>query len=253
VAKNPDSLPGTELLQDGTGKNRSAADKIFVTPDPKQGAGGGGRKPRPAAAPGSEPDPFESMEPPEPMPAAPPAAKSTVEVYDLAWSEESVGVGEKITVYACADLPEDKKHLTRLTFTLFAICDGKPKRMDGKDSHLADGEASAEFTIDVPHHSGPGAPPAEYEYRFTAKHRDSQEEKSPPLTATLEFDEQIQFLNDEGQEPLADLPYYIECKGKKIASGRTDGNGMCPRISTQTRSESLAYFTGDEALAKEDF
>jgi hypothetical protein len=88
---------------------------------------------------------------------------------------------------------------------------------------------------------------------FTAKHRESKEEKSPPLTATLEFDEQIRFLNDESQEPFAGLPYYIECKGKKIASGRTDENGMCLRVSTQTRSESLAYYIGDEALAKADF
>ncbi|MEO7424190.1 MAG: hypothetical protein ABI036_03325 [Fibrobacteria bacterium] len=218
-------------------------DEIFV----KNKGGSAGRRQAPVEA-------AEPMDMPEVAVEQDKAIKdSQVKVHSLRWSEEKARIGDKISGFASVDLPEDKSHLTRLTFTLFAIESGKPERIDGKETHIANGEASVEFDLFAPHPSGSGVPPSEYTYVFTAKHRNSKDEKSPLISVTLEFDEQMQFLDDESQEPMQDLPFYIECKGNKILSGRTDASGMCPRISTKTQSESLVYLLGDEALAKEDF
>jgi LysM repeat protein len=103
----------------------------------------------------------------------------SVEVTALAWSASRGAFNEKITASAKAELPPGKQHLTRITFMLYALSSGGRERIDTKDGHLKDGRAEVEFTLYYPQ-SRRGLP-EQYEYTFTAKHRDSKEATSPAL------------------------------------------------------------------------
>ena len=102
-----------------------------------------------------------------------------VELTALAWSASRGVFNEKITASAKAEFPPGKEHLTRTTFTLYALPPGGRERIDTKDSHLKDGRAEVEFTLYYP--QSRNGSPEQCEYVFTAKHRDSKEATSPTL------------------------------------------------------------------------
>lgn len=103
----------------------------------------------------------------------------SVEVSTLAWGATRGAFNERITASAMAELPPSKQHLTRISFTLYALRPDGRERIDNKDGYLKEGRAEIEFTLYYPQsHDGL---PEQCEYIFTAKHRDSKEATSLTL------------------------------------------------------------------------
>ena len=76
-----------------------------------------------------------------------------------------------------------------------------------------------------------------------------EEVKVAQKTVEHDYDEQVQVLNNFG-EPIADYLYYIECDGRRLASGRTDEQGLTIRFGAAEFSRDCVIYWGEEALAK---
>lgn len=63
------------------------------------------------------------------------------------------------------------------------------------------------------------------------------------------FDEQVCIVDFHGN-PIPDLLYYIEYNGIKIASGRTNNEGMIPRIGGDSLKKEFIIYLGEDALTK---
>jgi outer membrane protein OmpA-like peptidoglycan-associated protein len=156
-------------------------DDVFVRE--KKGGGGGGKR----KAASSEADLLEEAEfldasvaqEPEPPP------KPAVKLFNPKWGLSRGVFDQAASISVEATLPEECKHLTRVTFTVNALLpNGKTERIDIQEGHLEEGVATAEVTLWKPMYVDPqGKPLAECEYAFTAKHRDAEEVVSPDLPA----------------------------------------------------------------------
>jgi hypothetical protein len=103
------------------------------------GGGGGGRV-KPST--NTDPEPLGEEQTPMEPPKAEQKKKPEVRLFNPKWAVEKVGFGEKAKFSVEGDLPEESKHLTRVTFTLFAkLPDGKKERIDGNEAHLMEGKA----------------------------------------------------------------------------------------------------------------
>jgi uncharacterized Zn-binding protein involved in type VI secretion len=63
------------------------------------------------------------------------------------------------------------------------------------------------------------------------------------------FDEQIRAVDHMTGMPIADLSYLIRTTAGQIYSGRTDTNGLCERVGTDSVEELQVWF-GEEAEAR---
>ena len=70
------------------------------------------------------------------------------------------------------------------------------------------------------------------------------------LANALPFDEQVRAVDAETGEPLADLAYFIEAPDGKTYAGRTNADGLCPRVSTFSAAELSVWF-GEDAERKQ--
>ncbi|WP_426117413.1 PAAR domain-containing protein [Massilia sp. PWRC2] len=66
-----------------------------------------------------------------------------------------------------------------------------------------------------------------------------------PGTDEHQFDEQPKFV----APPIDGVPYFVETMDGRTFSGRTEADGLLPRIGTYGEDEYTVYW-GDEALAK---
>ena len=62
----------------------------------------------------------------------------------------------------------------------------------------------------------------------------------------LKFDERVQLIDKDDNEPLANVPYYLKnsLTGDIVAQGTTDHNGYTDRFYTE-KSEDIDIFIGD--------
>lgn len=189
MAKDPFSLPGSELLHGGGENMPSSHDKVFVKPSGKNGGSAGrtGSKilAEDAAAKEAEAESevyFQSQDKvkdPEEEP------KPVVKLSNPKWSADKGNFDGKMSASVEGELPPESAHLTRVDFVLFAVNPGGGKeRIGAKDGHLKEGKAEAEFTLYRPQFRESGNLPARSTYIFSAKHRDSQEVQSPGLEVT---------------------------------------------------------------------
>lgn len=180
MVHDPFQAPGDDVLKEMAGAKPAGLDTLLVR-NKGRGLDGGARKAledRKAAEP--EPEPLD-MQAQEDAAQDKPEAASTIKLSALAWSAPCGVFNERITASAKAELPPDKQHLTRMTFTLYAQPSGGRERIDSKDGHLKNGRAEVEFTLYYPQHREDGELPEQCEYIFTVKHRESEETASPTL------------------------------------------------------------------------
>lgn len=62
-------------------------------------------------------------------------------------------------------------------------------------------------------------------------------------------DEQVQAIDANTGEPIADLAYYIQAPDGSTYSGYTDQSGLCERVTT-FHIEELAVWFGEDAMQK---
>jgi hypothetical protein len=175
-------LPGSDLLNPDVGpKTSSSLEEIFT----KKQAGG---NPKNGGIPKrkSESEPERDIWNPDPVPAEPIAEKSatenTVRLHALEWDLSEGEFSGHITASVQGEVPRDIEHITRVQFCLFALDpNGKPESIGKQEGHLKDGTAQAEFTLYYPSFRDNGALPSKCDYRFTAKHKYSDEEESKLL------------------------------------------------------------------------
>lgn len=188
---------------------KPASDVFARTP-----VGGGVRKPR-VASPGgnageenaSSASDAESAEPLSPDSATGPDQKPKVRLHTPVWDRELGHFNGMATARVSADLPAEFAHLTRISFTVFALAqDGKRERIDGGEAHLKDGVAEKELSLFYPSFREEGGLPKACEYLFTAKHRDSEEIESPALK--VETVPCIDRAHPAAEAILGTCPYY---------------------------------------------
>ena len=66
------------------------------------------------------------------------------------------------------------------------------------------------------------------------------------LKDALKFDERVQLVDRDDNEPLAHVPYYLKNSktGAVVSSGTTDENGYTDRFYTE-KSEDIDIFIGE--------
>lgn len=70
------------------------------------------------------------------------------------------------------------------------------------------------------------------------------------LSSTTAFDEQVRAAVRQGT--AEGYPYFIETADGKTHSGRASGDGLLPRVETDSADDYTVYW-GDEAQARGDF
>lgn len=157
-------------------------DEIFARP--VRGIGRPARpKADPAAADSLDPDPeaADSRNDPAEDPAPPP--KPSVQLANPRWSKGQGTFNKEIGASVEAELPAEISHLTKVTFTAYALVPGEnPERIDSKTGHIRNGKAEVNLTLWTPGaKDADGNPPKECRYVFRAAHRDSGEIESEEL------------------------------------------------------------------------
>jgi hypothetical protein len=118
----------------------------------------------------------------------PPPPKSVVRLSAPGWMGERGVFNGKIAVSVEGELPPESSHLTRVSFTVYALLPGgTTERIDAQEGHIRNGKASADMTLWIPNYrDADGKTLAECEYVFKAKHVQSKEIESEPIKAGTE-------------------------------------------------------------------
>lgn len=177
-----------------------------------------------------------------PPPPAPEARLSKPE-----WGGSRGFFNEKITLSVEGELPAGISHLTRVTFTVYALKDGDVDRIGAQEGHLRDGKAVAEVLLWTPQfRDAEGNLVKECEYAFKAKHRYSPEIESNRLKgqardgASTTFIELELFL-DDGKTPRAGAKYVLTASDGKVHEGTLDDKGRA-RIEPVAPGEATVAF-----------
>ncbi|MEO7779451.1 MAG: hypothetical protein ABIY63_18135 [Fibrobacteria bacterium] len=219
------------MNSNGPGTGMKSADGIFQKP---KNSGGGGSAASRAAKRQAESDKKSQEEwdkqdnetARKSVVEDPPVEKGeVVKLSNPKWAKEKGQFNEKMITEVDVDLPDTHKHLTRVSFTLFAASQGtgKLERIDAKDAHVKEGKASVEFTLFYPQQKD-GQLVKECPYVCVMKHRDSKELESPKLevVATVEY-----LTLKEAQGIAFEITKEYETSGSysKLA-GNFDGAGL---------------------------
>lgn len=70
-------------------------------------------------------------------------------------------------------------------------------------------------------------------------------------TSSETFDKCFQFIDEETQEPVRNMPYRIECDGVISYSGYTDDYGRTLRVYTE-KSKKLSVYLGNKLTIGEE-
>jgi hypothetical protein len=139
----------------------------------KQGGGIAPRRKQASATTQGEEEP-EALEEPEAPGREEIGQKSKVKLTNLKWSVEESQFNTTVSISVDAEVPEEHKHLTRITFDLFALVgEGEVENILKVESHLKEGKATAEVTLFWPQHREDGELLRKCNYVFTAKHKES--------------------------------------------------------------------------------
>ncbi len=204
----------------------------------------------------------EELVPDGPGPEEQPAEAERPEsrLFNPAWGAEQGYFNEKAVATVEGELPPESSHLTRVTFTLRAVKDGKSEIVGTKEAHLEGGKAAAEFDLWIPQfRDEAGNLVQECEYVFSAKHRDSAEIESPALlgrprsnglppdAATAVTTIEVVLLQ-EGNRPRAEEKYILTDAAGTVFQGVTDKDGRL-RVEDAAPGEAAIVFPGLELLA----
>lgn len=169
-------------FSDSFGAAPKSPDYIFAKR--KQGGGIAPRRKQepPTAEEDAEPEVLEEAETPE---QKNPEKKSKVKLTNLKWSVEEGQFNTTVSISVDAEVPEEHKHLTRITFDLIALVrEGERESILKLESHLKEGKATAEVTLYWPQHRENGELLRKCDYIFTAKHKESEEAESIPIVVS---------------------------------------------------------------------
>lgn len=177
----------------------------------------------------------------------PPPPAPVVRLFNPEWGGTRGYFDEKILLSVEADLPPDISHLTRVTFTLFALKDGESERIGAEDGHIKDGKAEVEMQLWTPQfRDGEGNLVKECGYSFKVKHRYSPEIESEPLKGmdrcgvTVSFIE-LELLQADGKTPRAGEKYVVTASDGEVHEGVLDKNGRA-RIEPVADGEATVAF-----------
>ncbi len=166
---------------------KKPSDEIFTKPK-NGGAGGGGAsaklKAEEAQRQELEKDSEDNYKKNDKVKDPEPPPKPVVVLSHPKWDGEQGCFNQKITASVEGLIPPEISHVTRTTFTAYALPpDGKPDRIDTQEGHIKDGTAQVELTLWSPDYKRPNGDSLDTcEYIFKVKHRDSKEITSETLT-----------------------------------------------------------------------
>lgn len=157
---------------------------MFVREKHGTGGGGGGRRKSGLSAAELLEQEAEFLDT-TPVQEPEPPPKPLIKLFNPKWGVAQGIFDQSAAISVEGALPEECKHLTRVTFTVNALLpNGKTERIDTQEGHLADGVATAEVTLWKPKYvDAQGKPLESCDYEFTAKHRDADEVVSAKLPA----------------------------------------------------------------------
>ena len=72
----------------------------------------------------------------------------------------------------------------------------------------------------------------------------------PVMAVKSLFSEQFVIVDQKTKKPISYLDYFIETYTGEIFSGKTDEQGICPRVYSGGKEEHLTIWLGEEARRK---
>lgn len=166
--------------------------KILLRPNANPGLAGGGaslkRKAEEKAAQELEAEFEQDFLKDDKVKDPPPPPKPVVRLSAPGWMGTRGVFNGKMTVSVEGELPPESVHLTRVSFTVYAMLpDGRTDRIDAQEGHIRNGKATADVTLWIPdYRDADGKTLEECEYVFKAKHVQSKEIESERIKAGTE-------------------------------------------------------------------